>query len=49
MLALFLNEIKLKSGEENRGYGAVSIYILRGNDKGEKILLEPAYDVQAEE
>lgn len=45
VLISILEDIRLKSG--NKGYGAISIYILRENEKGEKILLEPAYDVQA--
>lgn len=44
-LISILEDVRVKSG--NKGYGAISIYILRDNEKGEKILLEPAYDVQA--
>lgn len=46
-LISILENIKLKSG--NKGYGAMSIYILREDEKGGKILLEPAYDVQVKE
>lgn len=44
VLISFLENIKLKSG--GKGYGAISIYVLREGKQGEQILFEPAYDVQ---
>lgn len=46
-LIFLLENVQLKSG--NKGYGAISIYVLRENEENAKTLIEPAYDIQVEE
>lgn len=47
VLPSVLNGVALRSGD--KGYGAISLYVLKRGDKGEQKLVEAAYDQQIEE